>query len=89
MKSFGIVKKGGLLISTVMPPPADKAATAGIKTQMIQTLPDALMLSEIATWIDEGKLKTQEPIVLKLDQAQQAHEMIENKTAKGKVVFEI
>ncbi|MEP6749165.1 MAG: NADP-dependent oxidoreductase, partial [Bacteroidota bacterium] len=89
MKSFTVIKKGGLLISTVMPPPADKAAAAGIKAQMIQTQPDAVMLTEIATWIDEGKIKTQAPIVLKLDQAQQAHEMIENKTAKGKLVFEM
>jgi NADPH:quinone reductase-like Zn-dependent oxidoreductase len=87
VKSFAVVKKGGLLLSTVMPPPADKATAAGIKALMIQTQPDAAMLTEIATWIDEGKLKTREPVVLTLEQAQQAHEMIENKTAKGKLVF--
>jgi NADPH:quinone reductase-like Zn-dependent oxidoreductase len=88
-KSFSILKKGGLLLSTVMPPSAAQAKEAGVRIHMVFTQPDAVMLADIARLIDSGKLKTREPVVMSLDEAQQAHEMIENRTAKGKLVFAI
>ncbi len=89
MKSFGIIKKDGLLLSTVMPPSNEKAAAAGINAAFVFTTPDQNMLAEIATMIDNGKLKITTPAVLPLAEAKQAHEMIENRTAKGKVVLEL
>lgn len=89
MKSFQILKKGGLLLSTVMPPPEEKIKEMGIKGQMVFTQPDSAMLSEIAGLIDKGIVKVQEPTVFTLEQVQKAHESIENRTAKGKIVFEI
>jgi NADPH:quinone reductase-like Zn-dependent oxidoreductase len=89
MKSFPIIQKGGLLLSTVMPPSQDEASKHGIKAQMVFTAPDTVMLDEIAQWIDRGKLITQESFVLELEQAQKAHEMIENRTSKKKIVFKL
>lgn len=88
-KSFAVLKKNGLLLSTVTPPSPEKATEFGVNAQFVFTQPDAAMLTQLAHWIDEGKLKTQQPTVLSLDQAQQAHEMIENRTAKRKLVFQL
>lgn len=87
MRSFGLVKKGGLLLSTTMPPSVEKAAEAGIRADFVFTSPDSTMLREIATMIDEGNLKVSDPLVLSLADARKAHEMIENRTAKGKMVL--
>ena len=89
MKSFGSIKKDGLLLSTVMPPSNEKAAEAGITAAFVFTTPDQNMLEEIATMIDNGKLKITTPVVLPLADAKKAHEMMENRTAKGKVVLEL
>jgi len=88
-KSYTIVKKGGILVSTVMPPSADKATELGIRVAMTNTMPDVAMLNEIATLIDAGKLQVQEPILSTLDNAQADQQAIENRTAKGKIVFQI
>jgi len=88
-KSYNLLKKGGILISTVMPPSADKAIELGIRVAMTNTAPDVAMLNEIAKLIDAGKLKVQEPILSTLDNAQTDHQLLENRTAKGKIVFQI
>jgi len=88
-KSYNLLKKGGILISTVMPPSADKAIELGIRVAMTNTEPDVAMLNEIAKLIDAGKLKVQEPILSTLDNAQTDHQLLENRTAKGKIVFQI
>ena len=89
MKSFGIIKKDGLLLSTVMPPSNEKAASAAINAAFVFTSPHQNMLAEIAAMIDNGKLKITTPAVLPLAEAKKAHEMIENRTAKCKVVLEL
>ena len=86
-KSYTLVKKGGILVSTVMPPSAEKAIELGISVAMTNTEPDVAMLNEIAKLIDAGKLKVQEPILSTLDHAQADQQSIENRTAKGKIVF--
>jgi len=88
-KSYNLLKKGGILVSTVTPPSADKAIELGIRVAMTNTEPDVAMLNEIAKLIDAGKLKVQEPILSTLDNAQTDHQLLENRTAKGKIVFQI
>lgn len=89
IKSFDIIKKGGQLISTTMPPSKEKAALAGITATFVFTTPDHKMLEEISAMIDNGKLKANTPEILSLNEAKKAHEMIENKTVKGKIVLDV
>jgi len=88
-KSYGLVKKGGIVVSAVMPTSQEQTNILGIRGVMAQTPPDGKMFSAIATLIDGGKLKVQEPVVYSLAEAQKAHQAIENRTAKGKIVFQI
>lgn len=87
LKSFSVLKKGGLLLTTLPAAPSEKAAAYGIDVRFFSTQPDAAILTQLAEWIDEGNLKIPALTILNLSQAAQAHEMIENRTAKGKLVF--
>ncbi|MFS8082466.1 MAG: zinc-binding dehydrogenase, partial [Ginsengibacter sp.] len=89
MRSFDIIKKGGHLISTTMPPSKEKTEATGITATFVFTMPDHKMLEEISVMIDNGKLKVNTIQMIPLNQAKNAHEMIENKTAKSKIVLEI
>lgn len=89
IKSFSVIKKGGQLISITMPPSKEKAESAGITAAFVFTTPDPKMLQEIAGMIDNGKLKVNTPKIILLNEAKKAHEMIENKTAKGKIVLDV
>lgn len=89
LKSFDIIKRGGQLISTTMPPSKEKAGAAGIRAAFVFTSPDHTMLEEISTMIDNGKLKVNTPQVISLDEVKKAHEMIENKTVKQKIVLDV
>jgi len=88
-KSYNLVKKGGILVSTVMPPSAEKATELGIRVTMTNTVPDVAMLNEIASLIDAGKLHVQEPILSTLANANAEHQTIKNRTAKRKIVLKI
>lgn len=90
IKSFWVLKKGGLLLTTVPPEPsAAMAKKYGINAQFFYTEPDGAVLAQLAKWIEEGKLKALEPIVISLSEAAKAHEMLETRTAHGKLVFEM
>ncbi|MEO6818479.1 MAG: NADP-dependent oxidoreductase [Ginsengibacter sp.] len=89
LKSFDVIKKGGQLISITMPPSQEKAEGAGINAVFVYTNPDYEMLEEISAMIDNGKLKVNTPMILPLDDAIKAHEMIEQRTAKTKIVLDV
>lgn len=40
-------------------------------------------------WIGEGKIKIQPPTVFTFSEAAKAHKDMENRTIKGKLVFEV
>lgn len=88
-KSFTVLKKGGLLLSTVSPPSKDKATEYGVTAVFIFTKPDYKMLDEIALMADTGKL--QPPIInlMRLDDAANAHTLLETGKIKGKIIFKM
>ena len=90
IKSLSVLKQGGLLLTTVpLALAPEKLAEYDVTAEFFFTSPDASILAQLAQWIDEGKLKTPEPIILNLSKASKAHRMMEERTAHGKLVFEI
>ncbi|GAA4161091.1 NADP-dependent oxidoreductase [Chryseobacterium ginsenosidimutans] len=88
LKSFSLLKSKGLIITTLqllLSP--KKIEELGIRAQSIFTLPDLCSLTRAAREIDKGILKVQNPITLPFSEVQKAHDMIENRTAKGKIVL--
>src|SRR5205823_5452539 len=56
-RSYGVVKKGGIVMSLVARPDPDELKKRGIYGAGISAHPDAADLAEIAQLIDAGKIK--------------------------------
>ena len=88
-RSFQTLKKGGFLITTVAPPPEEKAKEFGVRAAMVEAQPSAKQLAEINQLIDEGKVKTHVATVLPLAEVKKAHQLSESGRTRGKIVLQI
>lgn len=88
-RSFGVLRKGGVLVSIVGNPDAKKAKELGVRATGMLVKPDGKQLAEIAALLESGKLKTVVSQVLPLADARKAHELSETGHTKGKIVLEV
>jgi NADPH:quinone reductase-like Zn-dependent oxidoreductase len=86
-KSFQVVKKGGKLLSAVMPPSEDMANQYHIIAKFISSEPSYKKLEFGAKLVEEGKIKTQIAKVMKLEEAARAQELVSAGGLNGKVVL--
>ena len=86
-RSFGVLKKGGILVSTVSPPSQEEAAKHGVRATHIFIQPDAAELTQIARLVDAGKVKPFVEKVLSLSEARKAHELSQSGHTRGKIVL--
>ena len=89
VRSFGVLRKDGFLVSIVEPPSEELAAQHGVRSKMVGVLPNGTQLSEIAALIDSGKVKPFVETVLPLSEARQAHEMSKSGRTRGKIVLQV
>jgi len=88
-RSWGVLKKGGLLISLVHPPSKEKAEQFGVRGFMCSVQPDRAQLSKIAKLIDSAKLRPTIDRILPLSEARRAHKLSQNGRAGGKIVLRV
>ena len=88
-RSWKVLKKGGILVSTVAPPSAEEGRKLGIRSLFFSAQPNSSQLSEIATLVDAGKLKPVVEKVLPLSDAGRALELNETGHARGKIVLKV
>ena len=86
-RSFETLRRGGSLVSIVMPPSNEKAESYGVRASMIGVQPSGKQLREINQLIDAGKLKTHIATVLPLNAVKKAHELSESGRTRGKIIF--
>src|SRR6266513_976920 len=65
-RAFQTLKGGGLLVSTVSPPSAEKAKEFGVAVAMVQMMPKPDQLAEINRLVESGKLRVRVATVLPL-----------------------
>lgn len=87
-KSFGVVKKGGKLLSAVMPPSEELAKEHHITAKFISSAPSHKKLEFGAKLVEEEKIKTQIAKVMKLEDAAQAQDLVSAGGLNGKIVLE-
>jgi NADPH:quinone reductase-like Zn-dependent oxidoreductase len=87
--SYGVVKKGGIVMSLVARPDPAECAKRGIRAAAISVHPDAEDLAEIAHLIDAGKIKPIVTDVLPLSEAITAQRQAETHHTRGKIVLRI
>jgi NADPH:quinone reductase-like Zn-dependent oxidoreductase len=88
-RSYGVVKKGGIVMSLVARPDPAELEKHGIRGAGISVHPDAEDLAEIAQLIDAGKIKPMVTQVLPLSEAIAAQQQAATHHTRGKVVLRI
>ena len=88
-RSWQVLKKGGFLVTIMEPPPEGKAEAFGVRAERIFVKPDAGELEEIAKVADEGALVPSIYRVFPLEEAREAHELLEKGQTRGKIVLSI
>jgi NADPH:quinone reductase-like Zn-dependent oxidoreductase len=88
-RSYGVVKKGGIVMSLVARPDPAELQKHGIRGAGISVHADADDLSEIAQLVDAGKIKPIVTEVLPLGDAVKAQQQAATHHTRGKVVLRI
>jgi len=90
-RSFGVLKRGGILVSSVSQPSQELASKYGVRTAFFIVAVTAAQLARIGQLIDDGALKTDLGIVLSLADARRAHEMLAGMLPHphGKIVLDV
>lgn len=89
LKSFKILKKGGILVSKVEQPRADLIDKYGVKAVMDFTRVGQEQLSRLTELINKGIIKIHVDKVFPLEQAEEALTYLQTGHPRGKVVLEI
>lgn len=88
-RSYGVVKRGGIVMSLVARPDPTEIKKRGIRGAAISVHPDADDLAEIAHLVDAGKIKPVVTQVLPLSEAIAAQQQAATHHTRGKVVLRI
>ncbi|PLL12683.1 NADPH:quinone reductase [Tabrizicola sp. TH137] len=85
--SWAMLKPGGFLVSITQPPKPERAEAEGKRAGFVFIDPNAAILRDLATLVDEGKIR---PVIggeYRLDHAARAHEASETGRTTGKIVL--
>ena len=88
-RSYGVVKKGGIIVSITSQPDQAKLKKHGIRGTSMMAHPDAKVLEELAKLIDEKKITPIVSQVFPLAEAEKAHKQIETRHTRGKIVLKV
>jgi NADPH:quinone reductase-like Zn-dependent oxidoreductase len=89
-RSWAVLKAGGILVATVQPPSEETAAAHGVRQQFVASSPPiGKALAEVATMVDAGQIKPVVSAILPLEEIRTAHEMIEGRHTRGKIVLQV
>ena len=88
-RSFAVVKKGGVMVSTVGAANAELAAQAGIRAVNMVSKGNAADLSELAGLVERGEVKPRMGEVFRLEQAREAQDASQQGRAKGKILLKV
>ncbi len=88
-KSMDVLKKKGRLVSIVGSPNLELVRQKGVDFSFVFVAPNAKELQSIAKMVDNGYLKTTVAASFPFSEAAKAHELIEGKHTRGKIVLTI
>jgi NADPH:quinone reductase-like Zn-dependent oxidoreductase len=88
-RSWGVLRREGVLVTTVAPIPKEKGAAHGVKGVFFIVKPSRQELTEIARLIDEGHVRPMVDAVFPLERAREAFEKGLSRRVRGKLVLEV
>jgi NADPH:quinone reductase-like Zn-dependent oxidoreductase len=87
-RSWGVLKRGGILVAMAGPPSEEKAAEYGVRTASIQGRATTQMLTQVSELIESGRLKVELAKVFPLAEAAKAHAISESGHGRGRIVLQ-
>jgi NADPH:quinone reductase-like Zn-dependent oxidoreductase len=88
-RSYGLVKKGGIIVSIVARPNQSQLQKHGIRGAALSVEPNSEELAEIGKLIDDKKIKVIVSQTFPLSEARKAHEQVATGHTHGKIVLGI
>ena len=85
--SWSVLRRDGILVSTVSVPSVERAAALGVRSAHILIGPDAAVLDQLSGLIDSGKLRTLIGGEFALRNIADAHALSESGRTVGKIVL--
>jgi len=89
VRSYGVVKKGGFIVSLVAQPDQAQLDAHGIRGAGLDAHPDAKELADVTKLIEEKKIVPVVSAVLPLSEAAKAHEQAATGHTRGKIVLKV
>jgi NADPH:quinone reductase-like Zn-dependent oxidoreductase len=89
MRSYGVVKKGGFIVSLVAAPDQKQLEAHGIRGAGLDAKPDARELAEVTKLIEEKKIVPVVSAVLPLSDAAKAQAEAATGHTRGKIVLKV
>lgn len=86
-RSYGVVRKGGIIVSIVGPTSQERTSALGIRGVSMLVQPSASQLAQIGSLIEQEKIKTTVSHTFNLDQAAEAHTQSQTGRTRGKIVL--
>jgi NADPH:quinone reductase-like Zn-dependent oxidoreductase len=88
-RSYGVIKRGGVLATTVQPIDEAAAQRAGIRAVQVIMRRNARDLVELASLVEKGAVKPRVSETMNLNEAKQAQELSESGKTRGKVILKV
>jgi NADPH:quinone reductase-like Zn-dependent oxidoreductase len=88
-RSWGVLKKNGVLVSICATPSSETADAYGVRAKRVHMQPSAMQLTEIAKLVDAGHVKPIINTVLPLKEAREAHRLSQKGHTRGKIVLQV
>src|SRR5262245_14285852 len=88
-RSYGVVKKGGIIVSLVARPSESELQKHGIRGAALNVEPNSQELAEIGKLIDDKKIKVIVSQTFPLSEAMKAQEQVATGHTRGKIVLKI
>jgi NADPH:quinone reductase-like Zn-dependent oxidoreductase len=88
-RSWTVVRRGGVLVTTVAPISREKASAHGVQGIFFVVTPSRPELTEIARLIDGGRVRPSVEAVFPLDRAREAFERGLSRHVRGKFVLQV
>jgi NADPH:quinone reductase-like Zn-dependent oxidoreductase len=88
-RSYGVVKKGGIIVSIVARPNQAELQKHGIRGEALSVEPNSEELTEIGKLIDQKKIRVIVSQTLPLSEAMKAQEQVATGHTRGKIVLKV
>ncbi|TAH35275.1 MAG: NADP-dependent oxidoreductase [Planctomycetota bacterium] len=88
-RSYGVLKKGGFVVSIVQPPDPARLEELGLRGSVMLVQPNGAQLAQIAELVQTGKLKPHVSATYPLAEARKAQEASATGHTRGKIVLKV